>query len=141
MSYFETRLAEIKAEQAARQPMIDARLKEEKRLLRLAEKRNCIGYVYFFRNGNQVKIGFTTNPKNRESTLRTVSSGSAFMARYIEGTMADEARFHARFDEYRTRGEWFDLRGKLAKYLERHIYRVKPPKPVKFERPEIEISL
>ena len=136
MSYFEERLAEIKAEQAARQPMIDARQKEEVRQIRRTEKKDRSGYVYFFRNGNEVKIGFTSNPQSRQVALRTASAGKAFMARYVEGNMAAERAFHKRFAEYHLRGEWFDLRGRLAKYLERHIHPVQPPQRIPIPEPE-----
>lgn len=100
------------------------------------------GYVYFFRVGNAVKIGFSIDLNDRQSTLLTACPEPGFIAKFVAGTTRTEREFHRRFAEYRTRGEWFDLRGKLAKYLERHIYPIDlPPRVMQPTECEEEIRL
>ena len=95
------------------------------------------GYVYFLRAGNTVKIGFSTNLRSRLEKLRNGNSFPVFICKYVHGDRKTEAAFHKRFVEYRLRGEWFDLRGTLAKYLERHIRPIDLPEPIQQpERPE-----
>lgn len=45
---------------------------------------------------------------------------------------------HERFSEYHLRGEWFDLRGRLAKYLEMHIRPIDLPGRVEIARIEVD---
>lgn len=87
------------------------------------------GYVYFFRAANTVKIGFTCNVRERAHSLQTGCPEPGFMCKFLPGTMAREKEMHQRFAEYRIAGEWFELRGRLAKYLERNIHPCDPPEP------------
>jgi hypothetical protein len=93
-------------------------------------KRVQQGYVYFFRAGNAVKIGFSTNLVQRSKQLQTACSERAFMAKFLKGTLLTERQVHEKFAEYRLNGEWFDLRGRLAKYLERNFRPIDFPAPV-----------
>jgi len=86
--------------------------------------------LYFLKSGNAVKIGYSTNPRGRLHSLQTGCSEPAFFAKIIPGRRADEARFHKRYAEYRLRGEWFDLRGSLARYLERCNAPAPFPEPI-----------
>lgn len=88
------------------------------------------GHVYFLRSGNAVKIGFSTNLRERQRSIQTACSEPAFICRVIEGDMDTERAFHKRFAEYRLKGEWFDLRGAVARYLERHIWPIELPGPM-----------
>lgn len=129
-SYFQTRMAEIRAEVLSRprpEPWkpTPTRPVSERPVKKRAKAPN--GYVYFFRAGNVVKIGFSTNVRERSHSLQTGCSERAFMVKVLPGTPAREREFHRRFAEYRTNGEWFDLRGRLAKYLERDIRPVALP--------------
>ncbi|MGN6769773.1 MAG: GIY-YIG nuclease family protein [Rhizobiaceae bacterium] len=99
------------------------------------KRRAPAGYVYFLRAGDEVKIGFSTNLRQRLEKLRNGNAFPVFVCRYVEGTMATERQFHKRFAEYRLRGEWFDLRGSLARFLERHIYPVSLPEMVEKPTP------
>lgn len=87
------------------------------------------GYVYFLRTGNAVKIGFSTNPGRRMKSIQTGCPEPARLVKVVRGRPWTEKKFHARFAEYRTGGEWFDLRGRLAKYLEGCIHSIDPPEP------------
>lgn len=95
------------------------------------------GYVYFLRAGNTVKIGFSTNLRGRLEKLRNGNSYPVFICKFVKGSRKTEASFHKRFAEYRLRGEWFDLRGSLAKYLERNFRPVELPE--RAPEPEFEI--
>lgn len=137
MSYFEDRMAEImdghqKRAEKERAGFVAAVPPPPKK--KPPERR---GYVYFFRAGNRVKIGFTTNLRERSHSLRTSCPEHAFMAKCLKGGRSTERQFHERFAEYRLRGEWFDLRGRLAKYLEMHIKPIAFPAPIVNE-PEAE---
>ena len=135
-AYFEQRLAEIDAETTAR---LEAAPKPS---LPKGVEREREGYVYFFRAGNTVKIGFSTNLVQRSRQLQTACSERAFMAKFVKGTAFTERHFHERFAEYRINGEWFDLRGRLAKYLERHFRPIDFPAPVPVvPRPKPDIRL
>jgi hypothetical protein len=105
------------------------------------EARQKQGYVYFLRAGNTVKIGFSTNLRQRQEKLRNGNSFPVFICKYVKGCRSVERSFHKRFAEYRLRGEWFDLRGSLAKYLERHFRPVDLPDPMNDPKPEIQIIL
>lgn len=94
------------------------------------------GYVYFFRAGNTVKIGFSNSLQERNRSLQTACPEQAFIAHVVKGSMTTERQFHRRFSEYRVKGEWFELRGRLAKYLERHIYPIELPEPLVAIKPE-----
>lgn len=123
-AYFKQRMSEIREEMskaALHAPAPKAEKPYERR-----------GYVYFFRAGNAVKIGFSINPRARAKTLQTASAERAFMAKLVEGPPRREREFHKRFAEYRIGGEWFDLRGRLAEYLEQHVEPVEFPEPAPF---------
>lgn len=134
--YFLQRMAEIESErQASRLSLREEYERERKIAAEAARKRQKAlgkqGYVYFLRAGNVVKIGFSTNLIERERSLRTARPENAFICKFVEGAPAKEREFHKRFAEYRLNGEWFDVRGKLAKYLEMHVRPVELPPRVK----------
>ncbi|TPM53286.1 GIY-YIG nuclease family protein [Mesorhizobium sp. B2-2-4] len=133
-SYFEQRMAEINAEQEARRaayipPPIPKRQPPP------AEH----GHIYFMKAGNAVKIGRSANLRSRFKSLQTGSAEEARIVKVLPGGKRREKEFHKRFSEYRLRGEWFDLRGALAKYLEMCIHAIELPEPD--PEPEIEIRL
>lgn len=77
------------------------------------------GYVYFARFGDRVKIGFTTNVKQRMGGIPHDQVLGA-----VPGTMADEKRCHAAFAHLRITGEWFepgqDLMDFIAEVVKQH---------------------
>jgi hypothetical protein len=99
------------------------------------------GYVYFLRAGNTVKIGFSKNLQGRLEKLRNGNSFPVFICKFVNGDRKTERSFHKRFAEYRLRGEWFDLRGSLAKYLEMHFRPIGLPPPLNDPEPEWDIIL
>lgn len=109
--------------------------------LREWERRNAIGHVYFLRGGNTVKIGFSKNVSRRLEKLRNGNPESVFICKVVEGPISKEKAYHKRFAEYRVRGEWFELRGRLAKYLERDVFPISLPKSVAESRPDVQFIL
>lgn len=99
------------------------------------EKRQKQGYVYFLRAGNTVKIGFSKNLRGRQEKLRNGNAYPVFICKFVKGTRATERAYHKRY------AEWFDLRGRLAKYLEMHFRPVDLPDPANDPEPEMDIVL
>lgn len=75
-----------------------------------------IGYIYFLRSGDMVKIGFAANVKSRLAALRTAAPNSELLLT-IPGTQATERFLHAHFHAYRCYGEWFRLEYGLASFI------------------------
>lgn len=69
------------------------------------------GYVYFMTDGEYVKIGVTSNIKNRLSQLQTSSSKQVVIIDSMECSdpYGVEACLHHYFREFSVSGEWFDL--------------------------------
>lgn len=133
-AYFEQRMAEIKAEQEARRAAYTPPPQPKP-----APKIVGHGHVYFLRAGNVVKIGHSTNLRSRFKSLKTGIAEDARVVKIMPGGRNREREFHKRFAEYRLRGEWFDLRGALAKYLEMCIHAVELPAPA--PEPEVDFRL
>lgn len=121
-NYVALRIAEIMADRASMPPSRD---------IPYVKKSTSpkTGYVYFLKTGNEVKIGFSVNPRERLHSLQTGCARPAKMVKIVKGTPTTERAFHKRFAEYHLKGEWFDLRGRLAKYLEQCVDPVAFPKP------------
>ncbi|MER6351265.1 GIY-YIG nuclease family protein [Streptomyces sp. NPDC001634] len=82
--------------------------------------------VYFLRNGDRVKIGTSTNLRDRVGTL---SLRRTDLVLVVEGDQSIERAFHRRFDRYRVGfTEWFHLEGELARWL-RSARHDLPPVP------------
>lgn len=75
------------------------------------------GFVYFLRTGDVVKIGFARNVHRRVRSMTTALSEAPEVLKVIPGTDETERYFHAHFDAYRQKGEWFRLEGALAAFL------------------------
>jgi hypothetical protein len=65
------------------------------------------GWVYFFRCGEDVKIGWSTNVEERQRAIQTTAPGPLELLGQFRGTRADERALHRRFERYRKHGEWF----------------------------------
>jgi hypothetical protein len=65
--------------------------------------------IYFVhnRNGRALKIGTAADPKARFKQLRTASPDDLILLGSIPGGVTEETALHARFADYRIRGEWF----------------------------------
>jgi hypothetical protein len=75
------------------------------------------GFIYAIRCMGRVKIGFSTDPFRRFFGIKTSSPDACVLLGYEAGDMAREAELHDRFKDYRTHGEWFELKGAVAEYV------------------------
>lgn len=75
------------------------------------------GYVYFLVSGAYVKIGFTTKPAGRLSTLSTGLGTGVQAFVLVPGSRAMEARLHREFAGDRVRAEWFKATTKLMQRI------------------------
>lgn len=95
------------------------------------------GYVYFIRaiGVNKVKIGYSVSPKWRLATLQTGSPLPLEMFGLCPGTPSTESDFHAKYANFHSHGEWFDLPEKEVNFLADR-YGIAPIK-AREERPPI----
>lgn len=100
-------------EDATMWPFIEA-WKENHRRDDVARKevRDAKGVVYFMRFGDRVKIGFTTNLKQRMVDLPNDE-----VLGTVPGTFADEKRCHTAFAHLRVNGEWFRAEPDLLEFI------------------------
>lgn len=82
---------------------------------RLAPKRERAskpGLVYFVQFGDRIKIGYTTNLDRR---MEAVPNDKILAL--VAGSMADERKYHAKFDDIRITGEWFANDPRLTDFI------------------------
>lgn len=67
------------------------------------------GFIYFIQMDRigPIKIGFTTDIKNRLLQLQTANPYPLNLLLYYPGEIEDEKEIHAGFREMRLEGEWF----------------------------------
>lgn len=75
-----------------------------------------VGYVYFIRSFDRVKIGFTADLTKRFKQLKTGASNPIRILAVVPGTQDTEAYFHSMFADYRVNGEWFRYEGDLKRF-------------------------
>lgn len=80
--------------------------------------RKHAGYVYFIRVGDHIKIGFSTRPIDRLNGLQTSNPGRLEIVGTRPGSRKTEAELHERFKDMRVRGEWFQARVPLLRFIE-----------------------
>lgn len=71
-----------------------------------------VGFVYFVRFSDRIKIGWSGNPGAR---LKNVPHDEVLAI--IPGTMLDERKLHAAFARHRVVGEWFELNQDLLDFI------------------------
>jgi hypothetical protein len=74
---------------------------------RKVQHKKANGFVYFIQGGDLVKIGYTTNIRQRLYDLQTSAPIDLVLLGLIPGTRALEKEYHKRFAAHRVRGEWF----------------------------------
>ena len=127
--YAERRISEIRREHDRRHAEQMALFAERSKERRKRSQPKPTGHVYFLRANNTVKIGFSTNLSERLRNIRTGCPEKVRLVKVVAGTMKTERMYHDRYAEYRLDGEWFDLRGRLAKYLEMCVKPIAIPEP------------
>lgn len=78
-------------------------------VVEIEPKESKIGYVYLFSHSSGLtKIGYSSNPRNREKTLQA-EDPRVHMLAVRAGSQSLESRLHTIYSHKRFRGEWFDL--------------------------------
>ena len=81
------------------------------------------GFVYFFSNSKNIKIGYTkNNPENRLKQLNTGSDTQLYMLGYIQGSIELEKSLHKKFgqDRIRQNAEWFYPSQELIDFINKN---------------------
>ncbi|MEX1059424.1 MAG: GIY-YIG nuclease family protein [Methyloceanibacter sp.] len=74
--------------------------------------------IYFISTDDEfIKIGFTTNLRERIRSLRTASPKRLRVHVAIPGTRDDERELHRRFAVHHVRGEWFKFSDAIADFI------------------------
>jgi hypothetical protein len=76
------------------------------------------GRIYFIRRGDEIKIGFSTNPRARLSDLQVANAESLTLIGVMVGPPQLEDDLHQRFDALHIRGEWFRAEPSLLKFID-----------------------
>jgi DNA-binding XRE family transcriptional regulator len=74
--------------------------------------------IYFIKQSEFVKIGYTNNFNNRLIQLQVSSPTKLDVLGLIKGTKEDELRHHKMFSKYHSNGEWFNLSEEIYEYID-----------------------
>jgi hypothetical protein len=74
----------------------------------LKDNPSAEGYVYFIRQGDWVKIGYSANPHKRLSGLQTSNPKPLTLLKTIKADQSYEKHLHNQLMYANVRGEWFD---------------------------------
>jgi len=75
--------------------------------------------IYFIENieTKHIKIGFTTDVKNRLGQLQTSSPHELRILTVCEGSDKMEKELHSKFNDSRIKGEWFNPNKDILEYI------------------------
>jgi len=71
------------------------------------------GYVYFIRDGEYMKIGYSTDVQQRMKSLITANPRDIELIAVFPGSTKTERELHSAFAYCRHRGEWFHIDPKM----------------------------
>ena len=74
--------------------------------------------VYFIKQGDYVKIGFTNRFKTRLTQLQVSSPIKLEVLAIIDGDKSDEQKFHEQFRHISSNGEWFMQCDELKSFID-----------------------
>ncbi len=77
--------------------------------------------VYFIVGNNRLKIGRARDVNERLNNLQRYCPIKLRLLWSQPGGSDVESAFHRRFAEYRTYGEWFEIRGELEAFLRERV--------------------
>lgn len=83
--------------------------------------------VYFIREGDLIKIGFSSNVRSRVMAIINGLRGKGELLGYMPGDRSVEKHFHQMFAADREYGEWFCVSDKLLTVIE--TMTTKEPQP------------
>jgi len=77
------------------------------------------GYIYFLfaPEVGRIKIGFTTNFKQRLADLKNTSPCELELLKIVRGNFQTELALHAVFHGSRQMGEWYEVTQKLVDFI------------------------
>lgn len=80
------------------------------------------GYVYLIKNEQtqNVKIGYSANPKRRLKDLQTSTDCELKLIACIKGDIALEQALHQKFKDFHIRNEWFKFSDSIADVFNLH---------------------
>lgn len=73
--------------------------------------------VYFIRSGNYIKIGYAEQPRRRLKELQTGNPEKLQLLGTVPGGPDREREIHHLFNDFRVKGEWFELVTDILAYL------------------------
>ena len=79
--------------------------------------------IYFLKANNRIKIGYTSDPSERMSSIQTSSPYDLEVLLIVDGNQDEERKLHARFSNLRRSGEWFHFGEPIMKYIENNTHR------------------
>lgn len=77
-----------------------------------------MGYVYFFRHGDRVKIGYSRAPFQRLKKIERLVGSKLSIGGIIRGTYNTENTIHRRFESDRVNHEWFRCSPAIESFIE-----------------------
>lgn len=92
--------------------------------------------IYFVQSAasDLIKIGFTGRAHQRFKSLRATEKAEIMVLGIMAGDKADEKKLHARFADFRVRGEWFSKCVAIEMFIANHTSPEVPadaPHPVR----------
>ena len=73
--------------------------------------------LYFIKQGEHVKIGYTDKIRTRLSSLQSANPNKLEVVGLIEGEYKDELEHHNKFKHLSSSGEWFKYDADLCDYI------------------------
>ena len=74
--------------------------------------------IYFIGNLEKIKIGHSSKIKSRISTIRVSCPFEAELLLLLEGGKEVEKMLHSKFNEYKIRGEWFNMSIDIKNFIQ-----------------------
>ena len=74
--------------------------------------------IYFVKQGDYVKIGYTNTFKRRLNQLQTSSPVKLEVLALIKGDKSDEKNFHDAFKHINANGEWFLYNDEIERFVD-----------------------
>lgn len=90
-----------------------------------------IDNVYLMTCPERYKIGYSSDPRARRTTLRRETGLDLMLAAIIPGTRALERQVLHFFRSYRIEGEWFQPEPQIHEWFTGHRYFIDPGPPGK----------
>lgn len=79
-------------------------------------------FIYFIRDAEFVKIGFSDDPNKRLAALQTANPRRLEILGVFPGGEEDEKRLHSAFEQFHIRNEWFFYAETIRRFAETHCY-------------------